>query len=344
MNAPATHTLELDRRTYLGSSDIAAVLNVSKWKTPLQCYLSKIEGEAEPSAAKKKLFARGKRWEPIALEMLLDDLENRFGKRPAVLARNQRYLDPEYPFMASEIDAELEIDGEEVNAEIKTVDVRAAGEWGDLSDPAADEIDSDIADAGCYLNDEIPIYYTAQTMYGLMLRPRRRCVVGALFGADYLVPYEIKRDEETIAAMREKAARFWLDHVVPRVPPEPVDMADMMLLFARAKGRPCELDEDAALLVEQLRDARGRIKEFKANEKDLAFQIANYVRKQWGLAADAMPTEDKAMLLHHGTKLCTWNAQSRTTLDGKALLAAHPELVGKYDKTSHFRVMRLANS
>lgn len=338
MNAPATHALELDRTTYLGSSDIAAIMGISKWKTPLQCYLAKINGEAPVTASKKALFARGKRWEPIAADMLLDDLEDRYGKRPKVLARNQRYIDPEHSFLAAEIDLELEIDGEEVNAEIKTVDVRAAGDWGDVEDAADEEFEAGASG----LTDDIPIYYTAQTMYGLMVRPtRKRCIVGALFGADRVAAYEVKRDDETIAAMRAKAVDFWLNHVVPQIPPAPVNMDDMMLLFARAKGRPVDLDTAAAELVENLRVIRGRIKTYKQDEKDVAFQIAEYVRKQWGLATESEPTEDKALLMFGGHKLATWNAQSRTTLDSKKLLEVHPELVGKFDKTSHFRVMRL---
>jgi predicted phage-related endonuclease len=119
-------------------------------------------------------------------------------------------------------------------------------------------------------------------------------------------------------------------------------MEDMMLLFARAKGRPVNLDDAAAELVESLRVIRGRIKTYKEDEKAVAFQIAEFVRKQWGVAPEAEPADDKAVLMLNGHKLASWNSQSRTTLDGKKLLEVHPELIGKFDKTSHFRVMRLA--
>ena len=33
---------QLDRRTYLGSSDVAAILGLSKWKTPVDVYFEKI--------------------------------------------------------------------------------------------------------------------------------------------------------------------------------------------------------------------------------------------------------------------------------------------------------------
>ena len=121
---------EVDRSTFLGGSDAAAILGISKWTTPLQVFHEKTRN---PLFEKKDkaVFQRGKRWEPIALEMLLDALEDEDGVRPELLARNARYTDPVYPFLSCEIDAEILRKGERLNVEIKTVHPFAAGEWGE---------------------------------------------------------------------------------------------------------------------------------------------------------------------------------------------------------------------
>ena len=90
----------LDRSTYLGSSDISAILGLSPWKTPVDCYFEKL-GMGKPiDAAKEKLFKRGKRLEPIVLDMLAEERGIEF------IAKGARYRHPEYPWMAAEIDAE----------------------------------------------------------------------------------------------------------------------------------------------------------------------------------------------------------------------------------------------
>lgn len=331
---------EIDRRSYIGSSDVAAIMGLSKWKTPLECYMAKINGEPEVSAGKRALFARGKRWEPIALDMLLDALEDKYGKRPVVLARNQRYRHPEYPFLASEIDAELLLpNGEEVNAELKTVDVRAAKDWGDMTH---DEVDDEGNIVDQELTDAFPIYYACQTMFGLAIKPRQRCIVGALFGADYLVPYEIKRDEDTIVAIIEKCVTFWNDHVLREIPPPPIDMGDMMLLYARTNGQMVKLDDETAELLQQLRSIRASLNSFKMDEKDLQFRIAEFVTQQWGTRMGNTLSDEDATMFHNGRKVGTWGAQSRTAIDGKALRKEYPAIAAKFENTSYFRVMRLA--
>lgn len=45
----------------------------------------------------------------------------------------------------------------------------------------------------------------------------------------------------------------------------------------------------------------------------------------------------------NGVPVATWKAQTRTSLDTKALLADHPDLKSKYERTSSFRVLRRAS-
>lgn len=207
MNAPLP-TAAPDRTKYLGGSDIAAILGISPWKTAVDLWLDKIQPPREDghNAAAKR---RGSRLEPYIADMI----EQEHGL--AIARRNERYIDPEVPFFACEIDAET-TGGD--NVEIKAVHPFKAREWGTED------------------SDELPIHYVAQTQWGLGITGRDRCHVFALIG-DELRRYMVERDDETISAMRDRAAAFWREFVQPKVRP-PFDFADSKTLETLRKLYP----------------------------------------------------------------------------------------------------------
>lgn len=315
---------ELDRRTYLGSSDVAGILGVSPWKTPLDVYLAKI-GEPETiTPERQRLFNRGKRLEPIAIDMMQEEYPNLVITKRSTNDAPNRYIDPEFDFMAAEIDFEWDDNGSIENGEIKTVHPFSASKWGEVE------------------TDQVPIEYAAQVMYGLMVTGRKKTLFGTLIGADTLLPFWILRDEETIDAMRAKCVRFWHERVLARVPPDPVDMGDMMRLFSRINGRAVEADEPMLDLIQKLRQVRGSKSAMEAEAEEIEFQIADMVRRQWGITNADQPTVDDAVISYGGTKVCTWKKQSRVSLDTKSLTEKHPEIAREFQKTSWFRVMRPA--
>ncbi len=188
-----------DRTKYIGGSDIAAILGISPWKTATDLWLDKTTPPRE-DGHNARAKTRGTRLEPYIVDMIREEhgLE--------IVARNERYVDAEVPYFAAEIDAET-IDE---NVEIKTVHPFKAKEWGDLQ------------------TDQLPLHYVAQVQWGLGIRRKERCRVFALIGDD-LRPYVVERDDETIAAMREKAAEFWQRYVRANLRP-PMDYADSKTL------------------------------------------------------------------------------------------------------------------
>ena len=239
MNAP--ERVMPDRKQLIGGSDVAAILGVSKWKTPFQLYQEKIGAFVEEiTPEKQKVFDRGHRWEPVVIEMMVDELKSR-GHDVEIIARNERYQDPECSFLACEIDVELRIDGEELNGEIKTVHPFAAKEWGEPE------------------TDEVPIYYAAQVMHGLMIMPRRRSIIAALIGADDLRIHFMARDEETIAGIRAKEIEFW-QRIQDKNPPPPIDPEDVKWLYQRDGGTAIAASDDILDMVQHLKDMKASAK------------------------------------------------------------------------------------
>ncbi len=269
----STTVLSPDRSTYLGGSDVAAILGLSPWISPFMLYQKKIGAFVdEITPAKQKIFDRGHRWEPIVVEMLVDELRDR-GHDVEIINRNQRYQDAEFPFLAAEIDLELLVDGEEVNGEAKTVSPFAVKAWGDED------------------SDEIPIYYAAQVMHGLMIKPRRRTVIAALTGFDDKPRVHwIERDEETIAGIRAREIDFW-QRIQTRNAPDPTTVEDVKWLYQRDGGAVIEASTEVIEMCQHLKDMKSSAKSQEAQIELLATRIKAFM----GTAAVLLGPDGKPM-------------------------------------------------
>ncbi|USQ51192.1 YqaJ viral recombinase family protein [Serratia marcescens] len=91
----------MDRTKYLGGSDVAAILGISPWRTPLEVYLDKVQPRIKTiDPNKQKVFTRGQRMEPYVIDLLAE--ETGF----EIVSRGNRYIHRDYNFIAAEIDFE----------------------------------------------------------------------------------------------------------------------------------------------------------------------------------------------------------------------------------------------
>lgn len=241
---PKTIPADRSRSTYLGASDVAAILGVSRWKTVVDLWLSKVEPQEDQTNLVAK--RRGQRMEPYILDMIREE----YGF--IVYNRNHRYVDPEYDFLAAEIDFEATLPdaGVNVNGEIKTVHPFMAKEWGESE------------------SDGVPDYYVAQVQFGLGITGRQSCHVFALIGDD-LRHYVIERDQELIDLLRVKAVEFWREYVLKRVQP-PFDFNDwktlstVKRLYPGTDGRMLDADSMQTSWREVYEQATAKARQYEA--------------------------------------------------------------------------------
>lgn len=313
-----------DRSKFLGGSDAAAVMGLSPWKTPLELWFEKT-GRRAPQPidpVRERVLARGKRLEPVILEMLLDRLQEQ-GLQVELIAMNERYSDSAHPFLSCEIDFELRVtgmvmigseefalDAEHINGDCKSVIGFARRKWGEEE------------------SEDVPIEYAAQFMHGLGVTGRRLCIVAALIGLDDVRIYWVVRDEETVHGMREKCVKFWTECVIGGEQPDPLTFSDIKALFPRDNGQAVEGDATIANTVEQLREVKARISALEKEEEVLKFEVVDFI-------------SPNAELTFEGRKLATWKGQTRTDFLLADFKRDHPELVDMYTRTSTIRVLRL---
>lgn len=304
MNAPDRAVATVDRTKFLGGSDAPVVLGISPWRTPLDLWRDKTQPAMPENLDpdRRRVLERGKRMEPYVIDMLAAETG------AFIVERNARYIDPEFGFLACEIDAEAlaDSDNERVNIEIKTVSPFKAREWGELG------------------SDEIPVHYTAQAQHGMMVTGRRLCVFGVLIGGDDFRIYQVQRDDEIIAAMRQREVAFWRDHVEALQPPPPTSAADIEALFRRDAGTAVEATPEIMGALDRVRAAKAAEKDAEAAKELIALHM-----------------RDAARLTFQGRDVATWKTQQARRFDQRAFQAAHADLFEQFVKTTESRVFRL---
>jgi putative phage-type endonuclease len=293
-------TGNMDRQKYLGGSDIAAILGISPWRTPLDVYLDKVEGKRPEDPSKAQIFRRGARMEPYILDLLAEE------HGIEIVQRGQRYRDKTHDFIAAEIDAEA-ASGE--NIEAKSANQFAAKHW------------------GAEWTDDIPVYYTAQGMHGMMVTGAPATIFPVLIGSDDFRVYRVERDEETITAIRAKEVEFW-DRIQRRDPPPATAVSDIERLFARDYGTAVEASSELAQVVGTLKRLKKELKMLESDADDAAEQIKLFMAEH-------------ATLMFGGKPLCTWKSQTANRFDIEAFRTKHPAIAEKFTKVSTSRVLRL---
>jgi predicted phage-related endonuclease len=138
--------------------------------------------------------------------------------------------------------------------------------------------------------------------------------------------------------MVQKAVEFWNDHVVPRIPPEITEPDAATVDYYRRRER----DKDKAIYsddaiegkIESLRRRKLERKEAERMEKLEEVQLH-----------EMMGSAEIIIDRFTGKNALTFKEQSNTSFDHKALCAdfeLDDEVMEKYRRRTHFRVLRLA--
>lgn len=301
-----------DRTKFLGGSDAAAVLGYSPWTTPVQLWLEKTHRAAPRviSPDRERMFKRGKKLEPVVIDMVIDKLRER-GHEVLLLARNKRYRHPVHRFIWVEIDAELLIDGEHVNCDAKTVTGFARAKWGEED------------------TEDVPMEYAAQFLTGLACTPlRRRCLVAALIGLDDVSIYWVVHDEGLIADIIEELRVFWIDHVKADKAPDLLRFSDSKALYPLGNGKTIEARPEVAETVEKVRRLGIEERKIKAEREELKLDVSRYL-------------EDYSQLTKGGRLIATFNSHEETVFEEEAFRRSRPDVYALFCTTRTVRVLRI---
>lgn len=232
---------ELQQRAhYLGSSDIPALLGVSRYRNITDVFLEK-RGRIELKQTSNPAADFGTRVEPVLVQMAAD----RAGE--AVMF-NQRRIHDEHKFMSAQLDGWLP-------SSQRTVESKSHG----LFSPVWNS--DGWGDGG----DEIPFVTLAQVNYAMLVSGAESSIVVALLGRGMGVRfYDVPRVPALIEEIERRAISFWHDNVLADVMPEDVPHLDTLKLVLREPETAVEVSDaypatwvsmtDQAALVAAARD------------------------------------------------------------------------------------------
>jgi putative phage-type endonuclease len=293
----------LERKTYIGGSDIAACCGLSPYKTPLRVYLEKTSPEIKETT--NEAMERGHRLEPEVARMYEENTGFELEIEPNVIRH------PDYSFMAVNIDRWA--DNKKHLLEIKTTDSMSGAirrkEWGEQ------------------YTDQVPEVYLCQVAYQSAIvsasQPISHVDIALLIGEREFRIYTYKPDKELEDKLLQVAFNFWHNHILKQIPPEPIGLEDISSLYKEGNGQSIEAD---GLIMEKVSILRG----LKAQEREITEAI-----RQVQAEVQSFMKENEVLIDNCGNTLATWKTlKPKVVFDINALQEENGELMNRYIKES----------
>ena len=233
------------RQLGIGGSDVAPILGLSKWRTPLDVYNDKTSDTLDDSDNTSMEW--GRRLEPVIRQKYADVTGM------PVVQPSAMFQSVLHPFMVANVDG-IRADG--VLVEIKTA--RSGADWGDEG------------------TDQIPEYYLTQVQHYMAVLGADRCDVAVLIGGSDFRIYTVERDEEIIDMLIDEERKFW-DLVVNRTPPAPRTAEEVAATFSSSQKEEREATADVADALVQMLRVQAQIKELKEQEDALKATVTGFM-------------------------------------------------------------------
>lgn len=291
----------MDRTKFIGGSDIAVIMQLSKWKTPLQLWAEKTGKIIPKDLSKNEAVEWG-----IELE---DILARKFEKQTGFKVRcdNRTFVHPKYSYMVGHIDRWIV--GEDAFLECKTTSAYLEKDW---------------------RGEEMPAAYIAQVNWYCGLIPKRLGYVTCLIGGQKRVGKRLEFDEELFEKQVAMAQNFWENHVLKDIPPTATadDSETLNMLYPDSNESTVHFDGEAGDRLNALIEERqGGIEQSKMIEEEVE-KLSNQIKQCLGESTYGQTN----------TYSLSWKAQTRTTADSEKMKL--DGIFEKYAKTSTFKVLR----
>lgn len=329
------------RRTGIGGSDVAAVLGLNPWKTPLDVWNDKL-GLSEDKGMSEPAY-----WGTVLEDTVAREFQQRTGMK--VQKVTHRFVDPECDWMIANIDRAIInreiakkvrplLDVEEIERyanitgverpintdiafEAKTANAFTADLWGPSQE-------LEIRQNNLRTEHVIPLYYETQIQWYCGILKLRGMYLAVLIGGSDFRMYWIDARPDVFQVIKEKCSAFWNNYVLTKTPPEPINIEDVLKLYGRSNGKAIEAQGDLAINYGEYARLNGEIKELKKQQDAVKAKIA-------------IDMKDNEILTLDGKKVLTYKTQTSKRFDTDTFREDHLDDYYDYLKESSTRVMRV---
>ena len=296
-----THIQHLSRPHGIGGSDVAALLGLSPFKSPVQLWAEKTShaGTASSEALHLRL---GHHLEPFVVA----EYERATGlvaqcHQEPIFHKEHRYFFAHVDrLVQSNPSSNHKVDGitlADTVLECKSTSAFNKDEWGEA------------------YTDQVPTHYMLQCAWYMALTQCMQTDVAVLIGNQDFRIFRIYRNHDLEAAMLEHAKRFWQRCVLEGIPPAPKSPADASIIYPASKtGVRVHANDEAIKNIERLRELQQQMKELDQEMEHLKSLVMSAMGDSEELAAGER-------------LLATWKSTKPVKrLDTQALRAAHPDI------------------
>lgn len=305
------HANQRDRKTFIGGSDVAAILGYSKWKTPIDIFLEKTTDYERSNNPRRDFKLKvGKALEDI----ILDDYQDEFDVK---LERNVEIESDTHDYLMGHADAVVlyHNDGTilpEYLLEVKTV-YSKNDEWGEPG------------------TDQIPIDYLYQCAYYCWLKKCYGCIIIAHFkDTDEKEIYKYTRVESLEAEMETYLPRFWEECVLKNEFPPAIRVSDVPHFYKNIETIKLDVDKHQTITaIESYKVLNERIKILEKEKEKLRDNIATAL----GGYGNIMDWE--------GKQIGSFKNQKSERVDMDKLKTSYSQIYEDCLKTSYSQVLRI---
>lgn len=281
----------LMRKTYLGGSDLGAIVGGNRYKTALDVYLEKTSEFVE------EVNNDATYWGNVLEDVVAQEYSKRMNLPVEVETKLLRH--PEHEFLAANIDRW--VDGKKYVVECKTAGYMMSKEWGEEG------------------SDNIPESYLIQSAGYAAICDVPKVDIAVLIGGQDFRIYSYVRNKEFEDKLIKIACNFWHNHVEKRIPPKCSSLADTFNLFPVGNHKELTSSETITQKIYELKTLREQESSIQKAIDALKVDIQEFMQ------------DYDILLDNNGYVVATWkNTAPRSFFDTKRLKQECQDIYSKY--------------
>jgi len=292
--------MKTDRDKFIGGSEIAAIMGVSRWSSPLRVWAEKT-GRLENTVGNLEAVEIGSELE--------DYVAKRFSRKTGfkIAVAEASLIHPQYDFLRGHIDRQIV--GEPSLLECKTTSAYNLNEW---------------------QGDQVPVEYVLQVNWYLGLAGFKKGYIAVLVGGQKFIWKELQFNSELFDKQVEAAVSFWQNHILTDQPPMAtgLDNETLLELYPASTGTVKHMSGDEMLTLNNLLEDRYGALEAKKNLEGELEELDAKIKQFIG-DNDEVQTDQYRV---------TWKTVAQSRVDTDKMKAEG--VYDKFLKVSSYRALR----
>ena len=281
----------MERKNYIGGSDLGAICGLNPYRTALDVYLDKTSDDirCETSPAM--------RWGTLLEDTIAKEYAEVTGQ--TIEIEPNTIYHPSMKFLGANIDRW--VGDKEYVLECKTAGFTRGKEWGEEG------------------TDQIPESYLVQVAYYAAICAVPKIDIAVLIGGQDFRIYTYERTKELEDKLIKIACNFWHNHIEKMIPPKCVSTSDTFNLFPQSNYHEIVAESNIIEKLQELKGAKEEESRIQSTIEKLKTDIQEFMR------------DYDVLIDNNGNVIATWkNSTPRSFFDLKRFKDEAKDLYLKY--------------